>query len=331
MEVTVGDPMARDLLYLSGDAVAGTRVSLDEIREACAAAYAAKARGVICGVPKATVAIAAGHSFQAMPVAHLEASLAALKWVGVVPATGASGVPSISALVVLSDLATGEAIAIMEGNWITAVRTAAMTALAAGRLARSDVESIGFIGCGVQARSHLAALQRILPRLRRVVAFSRTEASAAKFAGEARAAGLQAEATRDPGAAVSGLDVVVSSVPAAADLVPFLDPDWIAPGAFVSAVDLGRSWKAKPIARLDLVATDDRAQSEALGRAGKLVTAGPFHADLAELVSGANPGRRDARARALFVFAGDAVADLAAARVVYEAALRRGLGIRLPR
>jgi len=327
----VGSAMPRDILYLSGDAVARAQVSLDEIREACAEAYSAKAHGLVRGVPKAVVTIAEGHTFHAMPVASTEAALAALKWVGVVPLAGASDLPSISALVVLSDLATGETVAIMDGGWITAARTAALTALAAMRLARPDAATVGFVGCGLQARSHLAALRRVLPRLRRVVAFSRTEASAAGFATEARNAGLDAGTTRDPRAAVQDLDVVVTSVPASAGLAPFLDPDWIAPGAFVSAVDLGRSWRAEPIARLDLVVTDDRAQSEALARAGKLVTAGPFHADLAEPASGGQPGRRDARERALFVFAGDAIADLASARVVYEAALRRGLGLRLPR
>ena len=293
------EPMPRDLLYLSHDAVAGAGVSLDEIREACTDAYVAKARGAVLGVPKTTVAIAPGHFFQAMPVAHLEASLAALKWVGVLPVRGAPAAPSISALIVLSDLATGEALAILDGRWITAVRTAAMTAIATARLARPDAESIGFVGCGVQARSHLAALRRVLPRLRRVVAFSRSEASAAGIAEAARAAGMEAETTRDPRAAVAGLDLVVSSVPAAAGLAAFLDPDWIAPGAFVSA--------------------------------GKLVTAGSFHADLAELASGAKSGRRHPRERIFFVFAGDAIADLAAARIIYEAALRRGLGVRLPR
>jgi len=322
--------MARELLYLSESAVAEAGVSIDDIREACADAYAARARGSVRSVPKAAVTIAPGHAFHAMPVARPDVSLAALKWVGVIPETGAGGTPSISALVVLSDAATGAILAIMDGRWITAVRTAAVTAIAARRLARPDAAAIGFVGCGVQARSHLAALRRVLPRLRRAVAFSRSEGSAAAIAAEARAAGMEAEMTRDPRAAVAGLDVVVTTVPAAPGFAPFLDPDWIAPGAFVSAVDLGRTWKPEPIARLDIVATDDRSQSEALGREGKLVTSGPFHADLAELVSGKVPGRRNPRERAFFVFAGDALADFAAARVVYEAALRRGLGIRLP-
>jgi ornithine cyclodeaminase/alanine dehydrogenase-like protein (mu-crystallin family) len=321
--------MSQELLYLSAEAVAQAAVSPDAVREACAAAYVAKAGGGVRSEPKVAVTIAPGHSFQAMPVALTEASLAALKWVAVT--LPSEGRPPISALVLLSDLATGETLAIMDGGWITAARTAAMSALAASRLARPDAASIGFVGCGLQARSHLAALRRVLPNLTRVVAYSRTEAGAARFAAEARASGLAAETTTIARAAVDGLDVVVSSVPDAAGFTSFLDPLWLAPGTFVTAVDLGRSWHTGSIRRLDLVTTDDHRQSGALGRAGKLPFAGPFDADLAELATGVRPGRTSAAQRAMFLFAGDALADLAVARTVYEAAHRRGLGIRLPR
>jgi ornithine cyclodeaminase/alanine dehydrogenase-like protein (mu-crystallin family) len=321
--------MAQDLLYLSAEAVAEADISLDALREACAAAYAVKARGGVRAAPKVAATIAPGHAVQAMPVALPEAGLAALKWVAITPP--AEGRPGIAAQILLTDLATGETLAIMDGGWITGARTAAMSALAAERLARRGAASIGFVGCGLQARTHLAALRHVLPRLARIVAYSRTEASAVRFLAEARAAGLEAETTRLPREAVEGLDVVVSSVPDAAGFAPFLDPGWLAPGAFASAVDLGRSWRGDAIRGLDLVATDDHRQSEALGRAGKLAFPGPFDADLAELASGAKPGRTSADQRAMFLFAGDALADLAGARLVYETARQRGLGIRLPR
>ena len=315
------------ILYLSAEMVTEARVAPDELREALAAAYAAKARGAVHTVPKVAVTIGRGHSFQAMPVA--DAALAALKWVAVIPPR--EGAVPISALVLLADVVTGEPVAIMDGAWITAARTAAMSALAASHLAWRDASAIGFIGCGVQARSHLAALRCVLPKLERVIAYSRTEASAARFAAEASDAGLEAEATANPRDAVAGLEVVVTSVPDAPGFAPFLDPAWLAPGAFVAAVDLGRSWQPGAIRALDLVATDDHRQSETLGAAGKLAFAGPFDADLAELASGAKSGRTGERQRAMFLFAGDALADLAAARLVYEAARRRGLGMKLPR
>ena len=321
--------MSEPILYLSAEAVARADVSLDTLRDTCADAYAARARGGVRIEPKVAVTIAPGHAVQAMPVAMPEASVAALKWVAVTPAT--EGRPGVTSLVILSDLESGETRAIMDGTWITGARTAAMSALAARSLARADAATIGFIGCGVQARTHLAALRRVLPGLVRVVACSRSERSAELFAEEARAQGLDAQTTRAPREAVEGLDVVVSSVPDAPGSAPFLDPDWLAPGAFVSAVDLGRSWRAEAIRSIEILATDNHRQSEALGRAGKLPFAGPYDADLAELATGAKRGRTGASERAMFLFAGDALADLAAARLVYEAARERGLGIALPR
>jgi ornithine cyclodeaminase/alanine dehydrogenase-like protein (mu-crystallin family) len=321
--------VSEPILYLSAEAVARAEVSLDALREACAAAYVAKARGGVRAEPKVGVTIAPGHAVHAMPVAMPEASVAALKWVAVTPPAGDR--PTITSLVLLSDLASGETRAIMDGAWITGARTAAMSALAARCLARPDAATIGFIGCGLQARTHLAAFRRVLPHLSRVIACSRSERSAERFAEEARADGLAAETTRIPREAVEGLDVVVSSVPDAPGSTPFLDPEWLAPGAFASAVDLGRSWRAEAIRRIEILATDNHGQSETLGRAGKLPFAGPFDADLAELATGAKPGRTRPDQRAMFLFAGDALADLAAARLVYEGARARGLGISLPR
>jgi alanine dehydrogenase len=318
------------LLYLSAADVESAAVELDTLRERVAAAFAAKARGAARVEPKVALTLAPGHFFQAMPGALIEGGLAGVKWIGVVPAAQTSG-PTIDGLIILSDLASGRPLVIMDANWITAARTAAMSAIAAASLARPEATTIGFVGGGVQARSHLAALRRVLPHLARVVAYSRTASSAEAFAAEARAVGLAATTTREPRDAVAGMDVVVTSVPAGPGLRPFLDPSWLAPGAFVSAVDLGRSWPGDALRRLELLATDDRAQSEALARAGKFASGGPFDADLAEITTRGRALRETAEQRSMFLFAGHALGDLAAAQAVYDAARARGLGTKLPR
>ncbi|CAN0432585.1 unnamed protein product, partial [Phaeothamnion confervicola] len=230
----------------------------------------------------------------------------------------------------LSDVTTGRPLAVMGGNWITATRTAAMTAIAAQKLARPGSESIGFVGCGVQAYSHLDAMRLVLPNLKCVVAYSRTEASANKFAEAARAFGMEASTTRDPRAAVEGLDAVITTVPEGASTLEFLDTAWLAPGSFAGAVDLGRSWKRETLRNVDLLATDEHEQTRTLAAMGRMNFAGPYDADLPELASGGRPGRTSDAQRAMFVYSGHALADLAAAQVVYEIALREGLGTKLP-
>ncbi|MEO8507547.1 MAG: ornithine cyclodeaminase family protein [Betaproteobacteria bacterium] len=318
------------ILYLSEDDVAGTGVSLDRLREVVAAAFAAQARGTAQVAPKSVLPLGPGHVFQAKPGVLRDAGLAGMKWFGLVPSEQTTG-PSICSLIVLSDIATGRTLAIMGGDTITATRTAAMSAIAARSLARADSVTIGFIGCGVQAASHLNALRRILPQLADVVAYSRTAASAARFVESARAQGLKAHAVAAPRDAVEGLDVIVSTVPEGTGTLEFLDPAWLAPGAFVAAVDLGRSWDRTGFGKLDILATDEHAQSRMMAAIGRMPYAGPYAADLADIASGTFAGRTSPAQRAMFMFSGHALADLAAAQAVYEVALARGLGIRLPR
>jgi ornithine cyclodeaminase/alanine dehydrogenase-like protein (mu-crystallin family) len=322
--------MDDSLLYLSEADVASAEIPLVRLREAVAAVFAAQARVTAQAAPKSVLTMGPGHVFQAKAAVMRAGGFAGMKWFGLVPAAQSSG-PTISSLIVLSDIKTGAAVAVMGGNWITATRTAAMTAIAALRLARPDSVSIGFVGCGVQARSHFDALRLVLPGLKEVVACSRSAASAERFAAMARAAGLAARTTREPRQAVEGLDVVITTVPEGAEVLEFLDTAWVAPGAFVGAVDLARSWKRDTLRALDILATDEHEQTRAMTAAGRMTYAGPYEADLADLASGTSQGRSSVAQRAMFNFSGHALADLAAAQVVYETAQNKGLGTRLAR
>ena len=317
------------ILYLSEADVEGAGLALERLREIVAAAFAAKARGTAQAGPKTVLSLGAGHVFQAKPAVLRDVGLAGVKWFGLVPSSQTSG-PTICSLIVLSDVATGKPLAVMGGNWITATRTGAMSAIAAQSLARADSASIGFVGCGVQAHSHLAALRLVLPRLAEIVAYSRTAASAERLADAARALGLAARTVREPRAAVDGMDIVVTTVPEGAQVLEFLDPAWLAPGAFAVAVDLGRSWKRASLRELDILATDDHEQTRILAASGRMSFGGPYEADLADLTTGAVAGRASPEQRAMFIFSGHALADLAAAQAVFETAQARNLGTRLP-
>jgi len=300
------------------------------LREAVAEAFAAKAHERAGAAEKSTVVIAPGHIFQAKAGALLEAGLVGVKWFGLVP-PGPAGEPSINSVILVSDLRSGKVTAIVAGNWITAKRTAAMSAIAARSLARAASATIGFIGAGVQGTSHLEALARVLPGLRRAVVCSRTAASAERLADAARRMGLDASVTTDPRHAVEGMDVVVTTVPEGSWRGVPLDPARVAPGAFVAAVDLARSWDRARLRQFEILATDDHEQSRTLTAAGRMTYAGPYEADLADLCSGRAAGRTSDTQRVLFNFSGHALADLAAARVAIETARARRIGTLLPR
>jgi ornithine cyclodeaminase/alanine dehydrogenase-like protein (mu-crystallin family) len=321
--------LGEDLLYLSRADVRAQGIAPEAARAAVEGVLAHKAEGRVHNAPKLNLLPGDGRLFQAM-IALADGDppvLAATKVIGLAPDNGARGLPHIAGLIVLADGRSGVPLALMDATWITAVRTAALTAVAARRLARPESASVGFVACGVQARSHLAALRAEFP-IRRVRAYGRTRETAERFAAEARERGLDAAAVVEPRDAVAGLDVVVTSVPASAGLEPFLDPEWLAPGAFASLVDLGRSWRSEGLGRIERRAVDDREQAEQAG--SKLAYRGPFDADLTELVAGLRPGRRTAAERAVFIFQGLAAADLAVAALVYARARERGFGVVLP-
>lgn len=322
----------RVVRYLTAADVAAMAPSQQLLRDAVIRIFRATAARRTFHEPKLTMSIAPGHFFQTLIGAWPDADRAMVKWASIVAENSSRGLPNVAALIVLNDLETGQPLAILDGDWITAARTAAMTAVAATHLARGDSRSIGFVGCGVQAQSHLSALTSALPGLSRLRAYSRTRRSSEALADQACGAGLVAEVVETAQAAVEGCEVVVTSVPAQAGLKPFLDPAWVAPGGFVAAVDLGRSWLAGGLrSSFDILATDDHRQSGALGAAGKLAFPGPFDADLCDLVTGLHPGRRRVDERVLFLFPGMVLGDLAIAAMIYDLACAQDVGVKLPR
>lgn len=323
--------MSADLLYLSAADVMAAAPSEETARHAILEAFAAMQRGDATSPPKQMEELSPGLSFQSRMATWKDKGFAAIKWIGVVPVPSGASQPSIHATIILSDCATGRPLAVMEANALTGIRTAAMSAAAAEKLARRNATTLGLIGCGLQARYHLKALKTALPTLENVVAFSRSAPSAEALVAEARATGWNGKTVVTPEAAVRDCDVVVTTVPAAPGLQPFLDPLWIAEGAFVSAVDIARSWQPDALCTLDLIVTDSHEQQDqsALLAPG-LGPRGTLDADLAELAAGSHPGRTDDRQRAMFIFRGLGLADLALASAIYRVASERGLGSRLP-
>jgi ornithine cyclodeaminase/alanine dehydrogenase len=268
--------------------------------------------------PKLALHAEGGTLFLASP--GVLGKVAGVKWVGVAD-NRERRLPHIAGTIVLSDAATGMPLAIMDARWITQVRTAAISAVTARRLARADSAAIGFIACGVQARAHLSALRRHF-RLTRVRAYSRSLRTAEAFAAEARAQGLEAQAVAEPRRAVEGMDIVVTTTPVVPPTEPFLDAAWLSPGAFTSMVDLGFSWQAASLVALDRLVTDDIAQAGS----ERLPATKAFAGEVADLVAGRLPARADASERTALVFAGIGLADVAVAAALHAKALERRIG-----
>jgi ornithine cyclodeaminase/alanine dehydrogenase-like protein (mu-crystallin family) len=220
-------------------------------------------------------------------------------------------VPTHHATILLFEPETGEPLVTMDGRLITEVRTAAVSAVATERLARSDASVLAIIGSGVQARSHLEALT-LVREFREVRVWSPRRAEA--FAEEH---GVRAAASAEE--AVRGADVVVT---ATTSPTPVLSGGWLSPGAHVNAVGAPRpDWREldDELLRRARVYVDSR--EAAIEESGDVIAAGEIFAEIGEVAAGTKPGRQSADEVTLFKSLGLAVEDVATAELVYRKAL----------
>ena len=316
------------LTYLSQADVVACGVTASALEEAIRQVFLRRAEGGVWSHPKVVIGAGGRNCFRGKGAAMDQPAYGAFKWFGYFPGNGSAGLPDFMPMIILNEATTGRPLAIMDGIWISAIRTALISLIAARVMARPDARTIGFLACGAQARSHLDAFSAALP-LTTVVAYSRRLETAEAFAAHARAKGLDARAVSDPRAAIAGSDIIVSSIPHGSATAGQLDANWVEPGTFVASVDLGFGWRRDSLSAFDRTVTDDHEQST-VGPKGTLNYDGPFAAELCDLVAGRQPGRAHAAERNALIFSGTGIADLASAILVYETALAKGIGTTLP-
>lgn len=322
--------MTPELLYLSNADIKGLQISPQEAREAVLAGFRDNAAGRNIGLPKSTIVTGPGSGFASMSSASEVAGMAATKWVAVVPVEGIQARSRINGLVCVSDYKTGMPIAVLDGNSITLMRTAAMSAAAAVYLAPETPTTISLIGCGLQALSHLDAFVDLFPSLRRIYLFSRSARSAEKIAIAASEKQLDPIIANDPDVLLRESEIVVSMVPSSSGLKPLLDARSMPSSSFASAVDGGRSWRPQTLTAFDRLVTDSLEQSTSpVDASGRPVDSVRFQDDLVHLASGSS--RPHVPIRALFSFQGFVIADLALSELVIQKARAFEIGTNLPR
>lgn len=322
--------MANDpILYLSAADVRALNIDPDLARTTMRRAYERHAEGLSDSLKKGSLYLGPGHGFQTMVAADSGAGIATVKWVAMAPTVHGSGRAGINGLIVVSDYVTGEPVAMMDGNLITLLRTAAMSAVAASLQIVDAPHSIGFIGCGMQALAHVDAFCALYPSLQHVYAFNLNKAPAERLVAYAKGKGVDGVAVESYEDVLKDADIVISTVPGGPNLVPFLDANKLRKNAFVSAVDLGRSWLPESFPAFQWLVTDSLSQGNAPWDVNsEPVTTATFNADLTQMI-----GQKlaPAEGRQLFCFKGYALADLALADLVYRLAQDQDIGLRLPR
>jgi ornithine cyclodeaminase/alanine dehydrogenase len=313
-----------EFIHLSRADIAACALDAATVNDAVEAAFRVRAQGEATMRPALTLPATGRASFRAKAAVLPGLGYAAVKWYGYYPENAALGETEYTPLILLNETGRGRPVALLDGQWITAMRTAAVSAVGASALAVQGAERVAFIGCGVQARTHLLALLARFP-LRQATLLGRRAETVAEFAAFVTDHGVTPEITAEPRAALANAQLVITTVPRLSPRTHFLDASWTAPGSFTSMVDAGVAWAPASLGGFDRVFTDDREQATHL-EAGDADMAS--EADLCEVVGG-GAGRLSARERIALVFKGVGLADAAVAVAVYERAQALGLGRRL--
>jgi ornithine cyclodeaminase/alanine dehydrogenase-like protein (mu-crystallin family) len=322
--------LPNDLLYLSRRDVESVGLVMTDIIAALEAMFMEKAAGRVEMPPKPGIHPAPDAFLHAMPAYIPALRAAGMKWVSGFPDNPKRGLPYISGLIILNDVATGFPLAVMDCTWITAMRTGAATAVAAKRLARRDSKTAGILGCGAQGRSNLEALLAVLP-VEKVTAYDTDPEALRRFVREAAERwGLEAAGASSPRETVEGHDLVVTAGPILKVPHAAIQAGWLKEGAFASLIDYDSYWTREALREADKFCTDDIAQLEYVKSLGYFKDIPQVYADLGELVSGRKPGRETSTERTIACNLGLALDDMATAPLVYQRALEKGVGTRLP-
>jgi len=255
-----------------------------------------------------------------------------LKAICVFPENPAKGKDAHQGAVMLFSRETGELLALMNASEITAIRTAAVSAVATRLLAREDALELGIIGAGVQARTHLEALAAVRAIKRARVAARNIE-HARRLVQEMQpkvAFPIDAVGTNEE--AVRGADVIVT---ATSSLEPVINRDWISPGAHINAIGT-HSPNSREIDSATMAAArifTDRRES-ALNEAGdyllaakeELITPESILSEIGELLIGTKTGRTSSSEITLFKSLGLAIEDVVSADYLYHKAQEQNAG-----
>ena len=243
--------------------------------------------------------------------------------------------PTILGKVLLQDPKTGDVLAIMDGSYLTAMRTGAVSGCAIKYLARKDAQNVGLFGTGAQGSTQLWAACVARPGVKHCKVYDVRKEAAEIFVQKIteKLPDLDIDIVVSPKDAITGMDIVLT---ATTSPIPVFNGEWLEPGMHISAIGSytpeTREIDSETVRRAKVVCDEFNA---CLEEAGDLIipmnegviTKDHFHAELGEIISGKKPGRENESEITLFKSVGLAIQDAATAKLVYDKAREMNKGI----
>jgi alanine dehydrogenase len=272
---------------------------------------------------------------RAMPTFLEDLDTSAVKIVNVHPDNRIkTDLPTVMAVIVLIDPATGAPIAIMGGTTITDMRTGAAGSVAAKYLSRNNSKTVGLVGAGAQARTQLMGLLEAYKKLEEVRVWSRTEKTKKNFVTETQPAYgnlIQVIPAANIRKAVEDADIVVTTTPSRK---PLVTNDMISAGTHINCIGadaVGKEELDPNILKRAKIVVDDWKQASHSGEINVplsrgIITKDNIWAEIGEIVAGLKPGRQSEDEITVFVSTGLAVQDAVTAKIAYSKALASKVG-----
>jgi ornithine cyclodeaminase/alanine dehydrogenase len=322
-----------EIVYLSQDDVKSIPVTPQEIRTLVEKALIAYSAKQVDMPPKIALHPIKDTFFHAMP-AYVPGEFAAgIKWGSCYPENLKTyGYPQAQGLIIYNDQLSGMPLAVMDCKYVTEIRTAAVTYTAAKYLADNKTERAGMIGCGVEGRQHVKNLETVLPNLKKVYVYDIVEKAADALVANLQPS-VRAEIVRASGyeELVKNSEVIISATVAAEGYKPVIKDEWIDGGKTILLCEGHTLYEDAVYKRADKYVVDSREQVEQFVQYGFYPFGHPeIYAETGEIAAGNATGRESPDELIVGNNFGMAVEDMFVVRALFDRALEKNIGVRLP-
>ena len=312
-----------EFIYLSQEDILELNMPMRKVIDLVELGLSEHGHGRVENPPKPGIHSKPDAFIHAMPAYYRRLGIGGLKWVSGYPSNRALGLPQIAGLMVVNSMETGVPLAVMDCRWITAVRTAAVSAITAKYCAKRGTESLGVVGCGVQGRMTLTAFKEVLPALKTVRVYDVSREAMDRYKADFERLGVEITVCDSVRSAVDGMDMILTATQRLPE--PLVKNEWFKPGCLGFGLEASRAWYGDTILGANKFITDSWDQTIHFHEQGAFPDGLPkLYAELGEIVAGKKRGRHSQEERILAINIGLALEDVIVANHVYELVKDRG-------
>lgn len=326
--------IGQELLYLSMQDCKNTGLTVDEIIELTEKAMIVYSEKNVEMPAKIGLHPQPDSFMNAMP-AYLPSEFACgVKWESNFPTNkvGFSNYASTNCQIIYNDNISGFPLAMMDATWITEVKTPAVSLIAAKYLGNLDATTFGMYGCGIQGKAHIKLIEKVLRKLDKIYIYDiKNEAMDDAIEECQPLVNATIVKTSSPEEIAKKCEVIASAVPITRNPRPFVNGDLIGKGQTIITCDCHSVYSDDTYKKADIYVVDSIEQHKLLEMYGYYPWGLPrIYAETGFVVAGFKPGRTSKEQLIVSNNIGMSVVDMMVARRIFDRALYKGLGIKLP-